>query len=344
MPSREELEALRSQSVASINELTEGAFTNLDALEDSEAIRVQQQAQIATLQQQLADCQDNEPDPDPSPVPGGEFWWGDDMTLSSADAIRRTPKGGFGNPDVVGWGQYSGPGSVSSRVELRDSADGPLVDGAKKKYRRITCNNGDRTTDSGDSDAERVEIGQVNNDYGCVFPVGSEMVVYARHRVPTNLPWGTGGAGGGENGSLCQMKHSSNLHGAAGGSAGAYGGYGGNPDSSGPPLHLKQDKDGIFFDVKPFGSGDVVWRQEVPNLGWWDLVYHIHYAVNGHVDLYYCLNGETPKLVYSKDHQTVKYNTNGKPMYCTYRNGIYQSTPAPARFLDVGPVTVERIG
>ena len=40
---------------------------------------------------------------------------------------------------------------------------------------------------------------------------------------------------------------------------------------------------------------------------------------------------------------TIKLNRDRKPMYSTYRVGVYQSNEVKAGYLDVGPVRVERL-
>ena len=77
---------------------------------------------------------------------------------------------------------------------------------------------------------------------------------------------------------------------------------------------------------------------------WWEIAYDIRYALQGTVDIYFRREGADEALVKSLSNvPTIKLNRDRKPMYSTYRVGVYQSSEVKAGYLDVGPVRVERL-
>lgn len=257
------------------------------------------------------------------PLPRGVFYKGDDMTLSNSQAISQV------------WGQHSeegggagDPPNPGNSFEWRTADDGPLVDGVRTRYRRIYKGAQNR----------RNEIGQVNGDgsNGFAFAVGGEYVTLARLRVPGNIAW----VGSGDNqGAIMQMKHSKNA---------SNGGFGGNEVSSGPPIGLKtsgpNSANRMTFTER---SGDYsvhdLWQHNVPHMQWFDIAFHIHYSLDGFADVYYALNGQSPQRVLQWEGPTVKENQQGQPMFSTLRFGCYDESGLD-RFVDLGPVRVERLG
>ena len=65
----------------------------------------------------------------------------------------------------------------------------------------------------------------------------------------------------------------------------------------------------------------------------------------GTVDIYFRREGEhdEARQVELSNVPTIKLNRDRKPMYSTYRVGVYQSNEVKAGYLDVGPVRVERL-
>ena len=173
----------------------------------------------------------------------------------------------------------------------------------------------------------------MNEDNGVAYEVGGEYVTRQRYRLP-DLDLGSGRF------NVCQMKHSGDTDGDL------HGGFGGEPITSAPPLSLKRFGDNELELIERSGdyNGRRIWSQSFEAGRWFEITYQIGYDFDGYVKLWWRYDDEAPELVFDQDGiPTIKRNQQGRPMYSTYRAGLYGDPISTATFVDLGPVRVERL-
>ena len=186
---------------------------------------------------------------------------------------------------------------------------------------------------SGDLDAERSEIGQVNTNFdprrqtqiGFFFEVGKTYVIRTHHRFQDIRDFGTTSEDDRRN--VLQLKHTDNGD--------------QEPISPAPPLSLKQFEGGVGMNQRwSTANGIYVWEYEPRWDEWEYFTWVVRFAFDGMIDFY--VNG---KLDHHYEGPTIKQARGTRnPMPSTMRRGIYQGKGTPAHPLHVGPTRVELLG